>query len=602
MCPVRVALRELVFAKGLKFKDKVLSQFLQEVDAVAPWFAVSGHLTLDSWDKLGKDLDKAWSERKVKNRVRGLWKVVRSCLESDACQQAAKVAEEVLERVQEQRSVLSQKNRDSENRTEGKRKEKGQQKLYPSLEDLLSPSSESSSSGEEDSEVLELQMAMEGLLNKMEDLRMHKKGSRPREKKEEVSKRQEPGALPRPPGDPSSPSSGPPPYVEASRPLCSGSFGVEEARSSFCPEVWKEASMSFPVFQDAQGARTHEALEFKSLKNLAESVQSYGVSASFTLAIVERLAAIAMTPLDWQSTAKACLAMGTYLNWKSLYADFAQQQARENAAQGQPAWNFDMLMGQGQWVANQTNFPLQVYYQVGQCAVKAWKALPNRGEVSGNLTKIIQGPGEPFSDFVARMMEAAGRIFGDPDTAMPLIEQLIFEQSTQECRAAITPWKGKGLSAWMKACRELGGPLTNSGLAAAVLQLSRGKGSTAGACFHCGKQGHLKRQCPERNRDRNIPASKPPGLCPRCRKGNHWFSECRSVRDISGQVLTPQNASAQVSGTRPKNGQRGPRSQGPQIYGAIESQTPRLPMAPQRQGEPLRVLQDWTSVAPPGTY
>lgn len=86
--------------------------------------------------------------------------------------------------------------------------------------------------------------------------------------------------------------------------------------------------MSFPVFQDAQGARTHEALEFKSLKNLAESVQSYGVSASFTLAVVERLAAIAMTPLDWQSTAKACLAMGTYLNWKSLYADFAQQQAR----------------------------------------------------------------------------------------------------------------------------------------------------------------------------------------------------------------------------------------------------------------------------------
>ena len=54
------------------------------------------------------------------------------------------------------------------------------------------------------------------------------------------------------------------------------------------------------------------------------------------------------------------------------------------------------------------------------------------------------------------MMEAAGRIFGDSEAAMPLIEQLVYEQCTKECRNAITPWKGKGLQAWMKACREIG--------------------------------------------------------------------------------------------------------------------------------------------------
>ena len=57
------------------------------------------------------------------------------------------------------------------------------------------------------------------------------------------------------------------------------------------------------------------------------------------------------------------------------------------------------------------------------------------------------------------MMEAAGRIFGDSEAAMPLIEQLVYEQYTKECRNAITPWKGKGLQAWMKACREIRGPL-----------------------------------------------------------------------------------------------------------------------------------------------
>ena len=44
----------------------------------------------------------------------------------------------------------------------------------------------------------------------------------------------------------------------------------------------------------------------------------------------------------------------------------------------------------------------------------------------------------------------------------------------------------------MKVCRELGGPPTNAGLAAAVMQITQRKGGSAGACFKCGKQGHLK--------------------------------------------------------------------------------------------------------------
>ena len=106
------------------------------------------------------------------------------------------------------------------------------------------------------------------------------------------------------------------------------------------------------------------SVEHIQIKELAESVHNYGVSASFTLSQVERLATLAMTPGDWQMVAKAVLTnMGQYLEWKALkhfqgWYDASQTQARANAAAegDQRIWTFDLLTGQGPYAANQTNY------------------------------------------------------------------------------------------------------------------------------------------------------------------------------------------------------------------------------------------------------
>jgi hypothetical protein len=158
------------------------------------------------------------------------------------------------------------------------------------------------------------------------------------------------------------------------------------------------------------------------------------------------------------------------------------------------------------------------------------------------------------------MTEDPAWVFGDPEQAMTLIEQLIYEQATQEFRAAITPRKNKGLQDWLKICRELRGPLTNAGLVKGILKSQRRPNvNKQKACFNCGKAGHLKRDFPVPERARGAV------LCSRCRKGYHKASECCSVKYVKGRLLHPIG---EVNPSQSKNGVLGPRSQGPHKYGS----------------------------------
>ncbi|XP_060232813.1 igE-binding protein-like [Meriones unguiculatus] len=226
----------------------------------------------------------------------------------------------------------------------------------------------------------------------------------------------------------------PPPYVER-----------HSLDSFFLKRDKRKLLQAFPVFEAVEGDHVHALVEYPLVKELAESVNKYGVDANFTIMQLERIASMAMTSNDLQNTIKAALpSMGQYLEWKALWNDASQTQARVSAhAEGnQRQWTFDLLMEQGQFVHNQTNYDWEAYGQISAAAIKAWKALSKKGEAGGHLTKIIQGPQEPFSDFAAQMTKAAGRIFGDPERVRPMIEQLVYENASPECKTVIKGTKG----------------------------------------------------------------------------------------------------------------------------------------------------------------
>lgn len=71
--------------------------------------------------------------------------------------------------------------------------------------------------------------------------------------------------------------------------------------------------------------------------------------------------------------------------------------------------------------------------QVRELARRAWNVSPQKGEFGHSLSKITQGPNEPFADFVNRLMEAAGNIFNTVEETMPLVCGLAYEQANKTC-------------------------------------------------------------------------------------------------------------------------------------------------------------------------
>nr|XP_013011193.1 endogenous retrovirus group K member 24 Gag polyprotein-like [Cavia porcellus] len=469
------AVKDLLKISGISISSKTLAEFLQQIDEAAPWFLPTGHLSLPCWEKLGKDLERAEAECRLPLSVRPLWEMIHSCLKGE--RNGAKDSADGLSRARRAfEGARSESSREGSiaGSVRGRSRERGKREAPPA-----SDSSDSDTSEGENNEVSDSPNPFAALrrdLVKMQtDLKKGKELlSTPQRKVIEPSAppwgvpnassygemaawgppplpppwREWPGPLSH--AEPPSYLPGDPPScaLKAGRPCCKEApFCDRERQSSHketpsCERIPRSQEKYFrrwtfkmeqiphganeyeqcgfyPVhLAQGQGPNYWEPLEIKQIKELKTAVATFGPTAPYTITMLENLSAGGfLTPSDWTQLAKACLAPGAFLDWRAWYTEFAAEQAERNAARGHRGQNEDMLMGKGQYAQDQTRFPPGVYEQIHNIGIRAWK-------------------------------------------------QLIFEQCTKDCRAAIAPHKGKDIEAWIKICREIGGPLSNSGVAA----------------------------------------------------------------------------------------------------------------------------------------
>jgi hypothetical protein len=81
---VITALQAVLKQCDLQVASHMLQNF-KKVDRIAPWYACSGSLTVASWNKLGRDLDRKHEEGDLCLGPKAIWKLIKNCLEDETC-------------------------------------------------------------------------------------------------------------------------------------------------------------------------------------------------------------------------------------------------------------------------------------------------------------------------------------------------------------------------------------------------------------------------------------------------------------------------------------------------------------------------------------
>ena len=101
------------------------------------------------------------------------------------------------------------------------------------------------------------------------------------------------------------------------------------------------------------------------------------------------------------------LSLSEYLQFKSWWQDHAQITANCNQAQNLLI-TMEQLLGIGPWNNPQDQMRMNdlEIEQIRQCCLMSWDKIESKGQISTSFQKSLQGPKEPYTEFLAHLQEA----------------------------------------------------------------------------------------------------------------------------------------------------------------------------------------------------
>ena len=81
------------------------------------------------------------------------------------------------------------------------------------------------------------------------------------------------------------------------------------------------------------------------------------------------------------------------------------------------------------------------------------------GQAQPSFVTTMQGPNEPYTDFLARLRVTVERAVGKDEISEISLQTLAFENANPECKRILGPLKGQGASIaeYIRACSGIGG-------------------------------------------------------------------------------------------------------------------------------------------------
>ena len=107
----------------------------------------------------------------------------------------------------------------------------------------------------------------------------------------------------------------------------------------------------------------------------------------------------------------------------------------------------------------------------------------------------MQGPNEPYTNFLARLRVAVEQAIKKDKISKILLKTLAFKNANPKCKHILRPLKRQGTSIakYIRACLGVGGTEHQANVFATALAKAI-KPQKGGSCFHCEKPGHIKKK------------------------------------------------------------------------------------------------------------